>query len=304
MTSIRRPSLAALLTVVVPGLGHVYVGRPRAALIVAIGVQIVGWSVLALWVLLPPSVLPLVLGFVMLLGALGVAATHAGLAALRAGSAYELRAYNRWHWYLAAFALLAAWHWAASAARTSVVQAYRIPSPTMQPALLLGDYVYVAKFPRSIRIPRNGAIVVFRSVEDSTPALRIVKRVIGSPGDTLRMVGDTVYRNGTRLAEPYVLRLGLNNVDDPERLAQIRSWQRTHYVGKEGTLYWPTTHDWGPIVVPPEHCFVLGDNRDESYDSRYYGFVPFGNIEGRPRLIYFSFDAGAIRWNRIGRAIL
>jgi signal peptidase I len=305
MTKSRRPWLAALLTVLVPGLGHVYVGRPWVAIIVAVAVQIVGLSVLALWVLLAPSWFTVVVGFLTLLGVVVTAATSAALIARSAGATYTLRPYNRWYGYVGAVGLLGIWSWAGSAVRTSMARAFRIPSPTMEPALLVGDFVYVARFPASIRIPDNGAVVVFRSVEPSTPDLRVVKRVIGSPGDTLRMVHDTVYRNGTRLAEPYVLRLGVNPTIDPERLAQIRAWQQGHYVGDEPMTYWPTTHDWGPIVVPAAHYFVLGDNRDESYDSRYYGFVPQDNIEGRPRFIYFSYgaSAGGVRWKRIGRGI-
>lgn len=78
----------------------------------------------------------------------------------------------------------------------------------------------------------------------------------------------------------------------------MRAWQLRYYVGSDSAHYHPTTHDWGPVVVPSAHFFVMGDNRDESYDSRFYGFVPFRNVEGRPRLVYFSYDSDSIviRW--------
>ncbi len=155
--------------------------------------------------------------------------------------------------------------------RSYLIEAFRIPSASMENTLLVGD--------------------------------NIVKRVIGVAGDTLQMVRDTVYRNGRRLDEPYALHL-LEQTREPDfRLAQIRAWQLPHYVGRDAAHYHPTTHDWGPIVAPVAHYFVMGDNRDESYDSRFWGFLPRSHIVGKPVIIYFSVatDPLRIRWNRILR---
>jgi len=144
--------------------------------------------------------------------------------------------------------------------------------------------------------------VVFRSVEDSTPNLNIVKRVIGGPTDTLQMTHDTVYRNGKRLDEPYALHLG-SHPDDPLQLRKIRALQLPYYVGRDTARYHPTTHDWGPIAIPIGHFWVMGDNRDESYDSRFWGFLPRSHIVGQPLIIYLSVatDPLRIRWNRMFR---
>jgi signal peptidase I len=201
-----------------------------------------------------------------------------------------------------------------------LVEAFRIPSPSMENTLLVGDFLFVEKliYGGALQIPRTGirccrapgygeprrdGIIVFRSVEDSTPNLNVVKRLVGMPGDTLQMAADTLVRNGVRLAEPYVLRLGFGIPDDPFRVEQMRRWQLPHYIGRDTTGYRPTTHDWGPLVVPPRHYFVMGDNRDASYDSRYWGFLPQEHIVGRPLFIYFSIatDPLRIRWNRIFR---
>lgn len=202
-----------------------------------------------------------------------------------------------------------------------VVEAFRIPSPSMENTLLVGDFLFVEKvgFGGQFQIPRTGVrflrvpgyaeparggIVVFRSVEDSTPNLNIVKRLVGISGDTLQMVRDTLIRNGQPLAEPYALHLGAGPApDEAFRTTQMRAWQLPHYVGRDPATYRPTTHDWGPIVIPPGHYFVMGDNRDASYDGRYWGFLPRDHLVGRPLLIYFSYatDPLRIRWNRIFR---
>ena len=205
--------------------------------------------------------------------------------------------------------------------KSYLIEAFRIPSASMENTLLVGDFLFVNKvaFGGELEIPltgihflrvpgygtpRRGEVVVFRSVEDSTPNLNIVKRLMGAPGDTLQMVHDTVIRNGQRLDEPYALHTALNPVPEEEfRLRQIRVWQLRYYVGRDTARYHPTTHDWGPIVVPPEHYFMMGDNRDESYDSRFWGFLPRPHIRGRPLFIYMSVATNPfrIRWNRLFR---
>jgi signal peptidase I len=205
--------------------------------------------------------------------------------------------------------------------RSYLIEAFRIPSASMENTLLVGDFLFVNKAAyggeleipltglRFLRLPgyaepRHDGVVIFRSVEDSTPNLDIVKRVIGAPGDTLQMVHDTVFRNGRRLDEPYALHLaGGTTSDEGFRLQQIRGLQLPHYVGRDPGGYHPTTHDWGPIAVPPDRFWVMGDNRDESYDSRYWGFLPRSHIVGRPLFIYMSVATNPfrIRWNRLFR---
>jgi len=202
--------------------------------------------------------------------------------------------------------------------RSYLVEAFRIPSASMENTLLVGDFLFVNKatFGGELEIPLTGIhccrlpafstpkrdeVVVFRSVEDSTPDLNIVKRVIGASGDTLQMVRDTVIRNGQRMDEPYVLH-GVPGSDDLYR-GQMRALQLPQYIGRDPDHYHPTSHDWGPIVIPPQHYWVMGDNRDESYDSRFWGFLPRDHIRGRPLFIYMSVASHPfrIRWNRLLR---
>lgn len=202
--------------------------------------------------------------------------------------------------------------------RTFLVEAFRIPSGSMQQTLQIGDFLFVNKFLYgaevplihkrlpAVREPERGDIVVFDSVEE--PDMKIVKRLIGVPGDTLQMVEGRLFRNGARVDEPYATPIDPRRTEDPLMRARMREWQMSHYAGTPPRSYSPDLHDWGPIVVPQESLFVMGDNRDGSYDGRYWGFLPRANVRGTPLLVYFSYDAESlqplaflteVRWGRL-----
>jgi signal peptidase I len=201
--------------------------------------------------------------------------------------------------------------------RTFVVEAFTIPSGSMKNTLLVGDFLFVNKYLYGaevpflhkhlpiVREPERGDILVFDSVEED---IKLVKRCIGIPGDTVAMAHGVVYRNGVALSEPYALNtLPLNGMDIVARM-RMREWQVLHFAGPVPDHYAPDLHDWGPIVVPHDSLFVMGDNRDDSYDGRYWGFVPRGNVRGTPMLVYFSYNAESmrrwafltqVRWHRL-----
>jgi signal peptidase I len=219
------------------------------------------------------------------------------------------------------------WDWTKSVAAALVVyflvstfvfENFRIISGSMERTMLLGDVLWVnkalygAKVPLiptrlpGFREPRRGEIIVFESVE--TPGLSVTKRVIGLPGDTLAMEGGVLRRNRQAADEPYVRRVNPAAQADSAQEAAMRGWQVAHYVGAFADRYHPTLQDWGPVVVPGGALFVMGDNRDESYDARYWGFLPRNNVRGRAMLIWYSYDPSsyrawplltATRWERI-----
>jgi signal peptidase I len=219
------------------------------------------------------------------------------------------------------------WEWVKSIAvavvvwlllRTFLLEAFRIPSPSMENTLLVGDFLFVnkavfgAEVPfihkhlPAVREPRRGDVLVFDSVEDE--GLKVVKRLIGVPGDTLSMEAGVLYRNGQRADEPWVRHDLPTKSESPEYRLKMRNWQSRHLVGKDTASYNPDLQDWGPIVVPPDSLFMMGDNRDMSYDGRYWGFLPRANVRGTPLIIYYSYDKDswraapfltAIRWGRI-----
>ena len=172
--------------------------------------------------------------------------------------------------------------------RTFVVQAFKIPSGSMLDTLLIGDHLLVNKFLYGTRIPftdkvilpledpQHGDVIVFEFPEDTSKDF--IKRIIGQPGDVLEMKDKVVYRNGEKFDEPYIKHT------DPGMQAR--------------------RDNFGPITVPPGKYFVMGDNRDESYDSRFWGFVDKDKIRGKAWVIYWSWEGPTdIRWSRIGRIV-
>lgn len=172
--------------------------------------------------------------------------------------------------------------------RSFVIQAFKIPSGSMLQTLQIGDHLLVTKFAYGVKIPftnimvyeregpRHGDIIVFEFPED--PSKDFIKRVIGTPGDVIEIRDKQVFRNGEMLNEPYV--------------------QYVH------SAIVPQRDNFGPITVPEDKYFVLGDNRDESYDSRFWGFVGRKTIAGKALILYWSWESlFSIRWERIGQLV-
>lgn len=226
------------------------------------------------------------------------------------------RSAGRWflEWFKSIAVALVVWMFL----RTFLVEAFKIPSGSMQNTLQVGDFLFVNKFLYgaevpllhtwlpAVREPEHGEIIVFDSVED--PEMKVVKRLLGLPGDTLEMRGGVLYRNAVRIDEPYATPVDLRRGEDPAMRARMREWQVQHFAGPLPLRYVPDLHDWGPVVVPRDSLFVMGDNRDGSYDSRYWGFLPRANVRGRPILVYYSYDMRSlaslpfvteVRWDRV-----
>jgi signal peptidase I len=221
----------------------------------------------------------------------------------------------------------AAWEWTKSLAmgfvlflilRTFVIQTFTITSGSMEGTLLVGDFLVLSKSAYGATIPgtgvhlpgysepQRGDVVVFRGHHEP---IDLVKRLIGMPGDTLSMRDATLYINGVAQVEPYVKHI------DPasDGYMDWMAWQSDFLApGVDAGQYRPTRDNWGPIVIPPERYFMMGDNRDESLDSRYWGFVAPDWIKGRAVVLYFSYNRDAlggvpflshVRWRRVGDRI-
>jgi signal peptidase I len=216
------------------------------------------------------------------------------------------------------------------AIRTFLFEAYRIPSGSMIPTLLVGDWLFVNKLAYGPHVPgteinlpgytdpKRGDVVVFISPnqvdqpEDPNPTL--VKRCVAIAGDTIWMRDGLFYVNG--MPQPQGVAASKNVKGDGTFSHPLFAWQKPFEVhgtkvGEPAAA--PTLDNWGPLVVPAKHLFMLGDNRYDSKDARYWGFVPRENVRGRPAFVYYSYNADDsdrmlpfltdIRWGRLGTMI-
>ncbi|MEG2173480.1 MAG: signal peptidase I [Desulfovibrionaceae bacterium] len=173
--------------------------------------------------------------------------------------------------------------------RTFVVQAFKIPSESMLETLLVGDHLLVNKFSYGVKWPFSntyavdgpdpvrGDIIVFEY--PNNPSLDYIKRIVGIPGDVMEVRDKQLYRNGQAVQEAYIRHT------EPKRIERIRD-------------------NFGPVTVPQGKYFVMGDNRDNSQDSRFWGFVEKSAIRGKAWRIYWSSEGlGNVRWERFGKAV-
>jgi signal peptidase I len=190
--------------------------------------------------------------------------------------------------------------------RTFVVQAFKIPTGSMEPNVLIGDHQLVNKFAFGptlwrterailpIRDIQRGDIVVFKFPKD--PSRDLIKRAIGLPGDTVELRSKRVFINGKQLDEPYAYYL-----EEPPPMSQEMAAAGHARGGGDPRV------QYGPVTVPAGHYFMMGDNRDNSEDSRYWGFLPKENVKGQPLVIYWSYDPDSPlsgpRWSRLLRPV-
>jgi len=179
---------------------------------------------------------------------------------------------------------------------TTLVQAYVIPTGSMEDTLLIGDHLLVDKLAYAPSGPiskhllpysdiKRGDIIVFRYPVDIS--MTFVKRAIGVPGDHIRIVNKEVYRNGVKLDEPYKY----NKTDFIDTYRDNFPGEPNAFVDQRAVDMLQNHTVSGEVVVPPGTVFAMGDNRDSSLDSRYWGFVPRENIIGKPLIIYWSYAA-------------
>jgi signal peptidase I len=198
--------------------------------------------------------------------------------------------------------------------RSFLMEPFRIPSGSMMPTLLVGDFILVNKYTYGIRLPvvnkkivemgepQRGDVVVFRYPKD--PSVDYIKRVVGLPGDRIGYVQKQVYVNGKPVEQQFkdsYTGVGAGLSMSGAELRSERLGDATHDI-----LIVPNQPSVeGEVQVPAGHYFVMGDNRDNSNDSRFWGFVPEENLVGKAFMIWMSWDSanGGVGWNRIGSSV-
>ena len=276
----RKWWIAGLLSLIEPGLGQIYNGQARK-----------GITILVLCLLLSPLMLlclhagNIVFTFLFLIivtiGYYACAIVDAIVAARKLRVEYTLKKYNKVIVYIGIFVAVIIINTVlfggspVEYVRQNHVQAFRIPASSMEPALMNGDYILVDRRP-SERNPKHGDLIVFAYPRD--PEKDFVKRVVALGGETVLIRDKQLLIDGKLQSEPYAF------YDDPNILSAT------------------PRDNFGPVTVPSGSFFVLGDNRDHSYDGRFWGFVEQGAIKGIVKGIYWSWDGyrQAVRWDRIG----
>lgn len=271
----RKWWLAVLLSLGTTGLGQLYNGQWRKALALGLA-PLLGLPVAAS--LFRTSFVVGVVGIVAVAAfALGVAG-DAFLHARRQRHGYTLQPFNRVAVYIAVVIVMGTMvETAKHVIRTRLVRAYRMPTGSMKPAFEVGDLFFADMAPTARR-PARGALVVHRYPPE--PTQEFVKRVVAVAGDTVELRDKILYVNGMRVPEPYVVHTdpAVRPAEDPR-------------------------DNLGPLTLPPGSCFVMGDNRDNSNDSRFFGPIDERLVIGKPLYIYWSWDRGAMRarMDRVGK---
>ncbi len=258
----REPILAFLLSLVTPGLGQIYNGQHKEGLSYLVGFFLV-------YVIFSSLLLKfygMVCYLVIMVGLFLFILLDALLGAIKL-RAIALKSYNKWYIYLAVFLLgsvvmrpLLGW-----TIKKNIARAYEISSSEMNPALLVGDRLIANMRIYKSEKPKRGDIVVFEFSKD--PSKDFIKRVIGMEDEKVEVINNKIYINDKLLDDPW------------------------GYFEDEGlTKGLPVLETFGPVVVPKDSLFVLGDNRNNSQDSRFFGFVNIKKVKGKPLYLYWAKD--------------
>jgi len=305
-SGLRRPLLATFAGLLLPGLGHVYCGDPaRGAswlLSVALVVPVSAWLALHGPAALLSAIV--VLGGAVAL-ALYVASVKSCYRLARSADAVSSGAWNRGHVYFACFALghLLVLGPLTTFTKDRLVETFKVPSASMVPTILPGDRFFADKRVGHRGGPpvHRGDIAVFVYPNDRT--MMYVKRIVGLPGDRIEIDGMRVLVNGQTIVGDEVHDLGSAELN--RQLADHRAFRET-VDGKSYVVLWRKdgAHDALTTIVPSGQVFVLGDNRDSSRDSRYFGTLPLADVSGVARQVGFSADASSgLRLRRTGKVI-
>lgn len=277
----RKWWLAGLLSLIEPGLGQIYNGQARKGIL----------FILAQLLLIPLLMLSLNSGYVLMylsimmiltvayyVVVVGDAIRHAKIQA----SDYQLKKYNKTIIYLGVIIVLMGFGTSARLfIKNHYVEAFKIPAGSMEPTILIGDHILVDR-QSSARSPQRGDLVIFEYPKD--PSKDFIKRVVAVGGDTVAIRDKQLYVNNKPVKEAYIVHNELETIP-----ADLNP-----------------RDNFGPLTVPADSYFMMGDNRDRSYDSRFWGCVEKSRIKGTVRNIYWSWDRNrnAVRWNRIGTKFL
>jgi len=251
----RKPILAFLLSIVTPGLGQIYNGQFKKGISYLVGLDLV----YIVFSFLLFTLYGMILYLIIAIGFFLFILIDAVRGAIKFNT-IELKSYNKWYIYLIIFllsnvAVLPLLRWTV---RNNIARPYKIPSSGMAPALLAGDHLVADMRIYKSEKPKRGDIIIFEFPKD--PSKDFIKRVIGMEGEKVEIVNNKIYINEKLLDDPW------------------------GYF----TKVYPALDTWGPVVVPKDSLFVLGDNRNNSQDSRFWGFINVQKVKGKALYLYWA----------------
>ncbi len=298
----RRWWLAGLLSFLVPGLGQVYNGQERKGLLYYVALSVWGGIFMsAFYYLIKP---PVTSGHIALLCLMALVSVvfwffilfEAIRSARKVSQDYILKRYNRWYIYILIIVVIRLVDLSVETVivRNTIFRAFKVPAGSMLPTFLVGDHFICDLSYYRTHNPARGDIVLFKWPVNED--IFFIKRIIGIPGDTVRIISDDLYVNNKKLELNFLEKYDIG--DDKEAGIYKETLGGSSYRILEQT---EKHENFGPVTVPDGKYFVLGDNRDNSSDSRHWGMVRRDQIYGRPVFIYFSWDMKIPAWNIWGR---
>lgn len=284
----RRWWIAGLLSYLVPGLGQFYNGNTIRGLFLFCIYSLWGSIIFNVALIIMKADFPGIsfVGLIILLLITLCFLVYIIIDAIRQAKKttgeHPFKNYDRWYFYVLVILITSGISFSTKIVlNENIIKAYKIPTSSMAPTLLHGDYLMSNRLFYCANNVNRGDIIIFESPENER--LEFIKRVIGLPGDTLEIKNHRVFINGVPLEDDYL---------PDEKSENLETEKNTHA-------------NFGPVYIPLESYFVLGDNRENSLDSRTFGPISRTAIKGKPSLIYFSWssDFPFIRFSRIGKRI-
>ncbi len=278
--NLKKPWLAGLLSLLYCGLGQFYCGRPKRGILLAVVLYpflILFWY----FFLIPLPMINIALPFVLFCFFYYLVVHDAVKLARKINHSQEPQPFNKWYFYILFIGIsFIANETISTSIKYHVLQSYKIPSKSMEPFIVKGDHIIVEKWFSKREGLHRGDVIVFPFPKDETRAF--IKRVVGLPGEKLKIKNQRIFINGQALDESYAFH------SEPV---------------KNEPIYLRDNLD--QIVIPEGMLFVLGDNRENSQDSRYFGFIEVSKVMGKVKMLYWSYDKeeSQVRWNRIGKLV-
>jgi signal peptidase I len=298
----RRWWLAGFLSFMLPGLGQVYNGQETKGLLYYVALSVWGGIFMSLFYYLKKP--PLTSGHIALICILALVSVifwlyilfEAIRSAKRISNDYVLKKYNRWYIYIIVIVIIHLVDFSTETVivKNTIFKAFKAPAGSMMPTIFVGDHFICDLSYYRTHNPARGDIVVFKWPVDES--IFYIKRIIGIPGDTIQIINDELYVNNIKLELKFIKKYRLGEGKEAD-ICQETIGDSSYQILEQIKKY----ENFRPVTVPAGEYFVMGDNRDNSNDSRYWGMVKRHQIYGRPAFIYFSWDMKIPAWNIFGR---